>query len=275
MQKIKVEPQTPKREAAPRVQIKKERVDTEEDIGRCVSLPVTNRSVLNFLRVVRALPEFRFIVDADYKLQVAKNERKTLQLRESLANWTPTDFYKVCFELEPDARVVDKVRAMLDKERNDILNGLAQVDQRDRNGYIYTFHWLGDPQRIVKIGRTIRTPEERRAEWERALSPEEGVNVIMLFSYATSANVLAESIIHTVLTCQHAVGRINPLSNDKLEEFFEISNIMALKVFIRNTIRYVDRFSLYYRKQRRDSAKLFLTPSMLPSRQSRINDNSR
>lgn len=237
-------------------------VKTEEDLGKCVSLPISDKNILIFLKYVRTLPEFRFIISDQQPARTATNEMKRQELRNWIATkWTPPDFYKCCFELEVDPRIASRIKAMLDKERLDILSGNAQVSKYDRSGFIYVFHFLSDPITILKIGKTIRTPEERRAEWERELAPEEGQSVVLLFAYRTIANSFAESIIHTLLTCQHSTGRINPLTNDRLEEFFEIRNVMALKVFIRQTLLYIDRFSRYWRGQRGSRAALELPRS--------------
>ena len=226
---------------------------TEEDLGRCVSRRIENQMVLAVLRAARHAPELRFIIDESLKERLAADDAQLKRLSETFRIWTPVDYYQACFELEPDARVIGRMKLLLDKERDAILDGTAQINKYDRDGYIYVFHFLSDPSHVIKIGRTIRSPEQRRAEWEHQLAPEEGVSVVMLFSYKTLANVFAESIIHTVLTCQHAAGRINVLSNDSLEEFFAVPNLMALKMFIRQTIQYIDQFSRYWRAQRRSA----------------------
>lgn len=217
----------------------------EEDLGKCVTTPITNPDVLRVLRSARALPQLRFSPATASSVELSTARRRRL---EDWVNrsWTPTDFYKCVFEMEPDPRVVKRVQKLLDAEKTGIAAGYRQnpSDLSELTGWIYVFRSLADPSDVVKIGRTIRQPEQRISEWASEL----GQDVVLLFAYPTTANMFAESIIHAVLTCWHESGRINALTGDALDEFFRVPNLMALKMFVRSVLRFVDRFSLYYRR---------------------------
>jgi hypothetical protein len=222
-------------------------VTTEEDIGKCRVTPIDDRKVLAFLRQARRLPDFRFVpLDDQDTLQRTAQWR---QLEQFVADWTPVDFYKTCFELEPDPRVVGRVRKMLAREREGIKNGTKQFHESEFTGYIYCFHYLADPEDVVKIGRTQRDPDVRVREWEQELGAKPG-DVVKLFAYRTVANKFAEAITHAVLMCEHQVARINPRTDEMLDEFFRVNNIMALKKFVAKTVTFINSFSLYYRDRR-------------------------
>ncbi len=219
----------------------------EQDIGKCRTVPVQSRAVLLFLSAVRSLPQFRFISATE---PINSSNFDLLKMARDSANWTPVDFYKVLFQLEPDVRVVGRVSRLLDEQRKGIVKGERQFHDTELSGYIYCFHYLADPGGVVKIGRTQRDPDVRRAEWERTLGAEPGT-VLPLFAYKTVANKFAELIIHAVFTCEHEVARINPNTHEELDEFFLIDNIMALKKCVARIVAYINRFSLYYRRVRR------------------------
>ena len=171
-------------------------------------------------------------------------------LKRFVAEWTPVDYYKACFELEPDPRVVGRVRKMLARERDGIMNGTRQFHESEFTGYIYCFHYLADPEDVIKIGRTQREPDQRVQEWEKELGAKPG-DVVLLFAYRTVANKFAEAVVHAVLTCEHQVARINARTDEMLDEFFRVRNIMALKKCVQRIVAFINSFSLYYRDRRR------------------------
>jgi len=223
-------------------------VTTEEDIGQCRVTPIDNKKVVAFLREARRLPDFRFVATDDVASATPRRIDRTA-LRRFVSEWTPVDYYKACFDLEPDPRVVGRVRKMMAREREGIINGTRQYHKSEFAGYIYCFHYLADPEDVVKIGRTQREPDQRVHEWEQELGAKPG-DVVLLFAYGTVANKFAEAIIHAVLTCEHQVARINARTDEMLDEFFRVRNIMALKKCVARIVAFVNSFSLYYRDRR-------------------------
>lgn len=222
-------------------------VTTEEDIGQCRVTPIDNKKVVAFLRQARRLPEFRFV--ADDTLAPTPRVADWSALKRFVADWTPVDYYKACFELEPDPRVFGRVRKMLAREREGIMNGTRQYHESEFGGYIYCFHYLADPEDVVKIGRTQREPDQRVREWEHELGAKAG-DVVLLFAYRTVANKFAEAVVHAVLTCEHQVARINARTDEVLDEFFRVRNIMALKKCLARIVAFINALSLYYRDRR-------------------------
>lgn len=159
---------------------------------------------------------------------------------QRVAALKPTLSYEVAFARTPDPMVAARVSALLQGARNGIRQGLYN----DKPGYIYVFHDLADAPNVVKIGRTTRAPTRRVSEWNRALAPATGGgtrrNVVLLFAYPTRANSFAERVVHETLRCQHLANRIGVVSGDEQSEFFRVDAIMPLKVFIRQTLAFVD-----------------------------------
>ena len=227
-------------------------VTTEEDIGQCRVTPIDNKKVVAFLRQARRLPAFRFVADEEPASRSGGGGGGGVDwaaLKRFVSEWTPVDYYKACFELEPDPRVVGRVRKMLARERDGIMNGTRQFHESEFTGYIYCFHYLADPEDVVKIGRTQREPDQRVREWEQELGAKPG-DVVLLFAYRTVANKFAEAVIHAVLTCEHQVARINARTDEVLDEFFRVRNIMALKKCVARIVAFINTFSLYYRDRR-------------------------
>lgn len=160
---------------------------------------------------------------------------------------TPVDIatlFKVVFQLEMDSRVAARLRSSFERERVSIL----RRQQRDEPGYIYCFHDIGDPATVVKIGRTKNKPETRLSQWENTLAPESPNGfLVLLFAYKTSYNEFAELIVKQSLRCWNISNRMNPVTNTELTEYYQNNNIMALSVFVREVVRFVDTFcnSLY------------------------------
>jgi len=164
----------------------------------------------------------------------------------------PVTMYRVAFGREPDEQVARRVLRAFQREVRDIARG----EQDDEPGYVYCFHELSDAPDVLKLGRTARTPEERLGEWERELSPDEGRSVILLFAHRTRCNVFAERIVHETLRCERIANRLNPVTGDELEEFFRLDNVMAVSVFVRQVLAYVDRWcDGAYARARRSAAR--------------------
>lgn len=193
-----------------------------ETAGSCSNRPVTNRVRLDAIRVLRQTPEFNFS---------GRGARRAPQ--------NPMLNYEVAFLRIPNPLVELRVNNYLQGAKAAIKAGLYG----DYRGYIYVFHDLADPDNVVKIGRTERDPRKRIAEWNRELAETSGheQNIVMLFAYPTVANVLAERIVHETLRCEHIGDRLSINSGDELSEFFRISNFRALKIFLRQTLAFVDQ----------------------------------
>ena len=184
------------------------------------------------------------MVDEDQKRLVALRRRTAAFLfgrQDVRSKWVnPVDTYGVCFGLVLDPMVRRRVIGMFDRAAARVESGWFD----DRRGFIYAFHDIGDPSTVIKIGRTERDPRERVREWNRELSASEdrAKNLTLLFAYPTRSVVFAEGIVHETLRCERIANRLNPSTAGELDEFFEIANFMALKVFLRNVTKYIDRF---------------------------------
>ncbi len=195
------------------------------DLAECRTEPIDEPQKAAAVRVLRRTDTFRFVP-----------LRGTPAPGRVLAD--PTAIFEVTFNRRLPLIVKERVTLLFAREWR-----AAQRDERvDEPGFIYCFHDLADPANVLKIGRTSRRPEQRRAEWERELAPGTGKSVRLLFAYAADCNEFAESVVHEVLRCEHIANRINPLTRKELTEFFSISNVMAASIFVRETLRYVNRF---------------------------------
>lgn len=190
------------------------------DLHQCRIEPVHNERQWRAIKVLRKTRPFVFVADP----------RQTLPPPQQRPD--PVSIYQVAFGEQVDRRVVENVRRLF--------KNVANSEQRDRPGYIYCFHDIGDPPTVLKVGRTSRKPEERLAEWENDLAPEPGRSIILLFAYPTSCNKLAERVVHELLRCRRIHNRFNPVTGDELIEFFTIDNALALSIFIRLTLGYID-----------------------------------
>lgn len=192
--------------------------------GSCISRPVTDRDRLQLIAEARATPEFRFA------------GRRRNAPRDPLLN------YEIAFALTPNPLVRMRLENLFSRAGAAIREGAY----RDYSGYIYVFHDLADPIDVIKIGRTERDPRKRVAEWNRELAEQQSggreQNVVLLFAYPTVANEFAERVVHETLRCEHVGDRLNINSGDELSEFFRVRNFRALKIFLRQTLAYVDRF---------------------------------
>lgn len=217
------------------------------DLSVCRVLPITEPQKLDAIDAYRTTPAFSFLQ------QLSTHSTEPLP---------PIDNYAVAFKLAPDARVNQRVQQLFAKETERIMESALPGETVDREqpygdaaGYIYIFHDLADPARVLKIGRTVRDPRQRMSEWERELAPDEGKSIYLLAAYATIANEFAEAVVHEVLRCHRIANRINPVTNDELEEFFTLDNLMAAKLFVRESLRFIDRFCAHWRARRRRSGR--------------------
>lgn len=190
--------------------------------GQCRSDPVRDPERQNQIRAQRTRRVYRFTAGR----QVAVHN--------------PLLSYEVAFMRAPDPLVRERVEALLQAAASAVVRG----EYSDRPGYIYVFHDLADADNLVKIGRTRRTPTQRVAEWNRALATPgdsgRARNVVLLFAYKTLANEFAERIVKETLRCQHIPNRLALTSGDELTEFYRIDAILPLKIFLRQTLAYID-----------------------------------
>jgi hypothetical protein len=183
----------------------------------------------------------------------------------------PTDAYTVAFLKLADSGVIALVQQTFADERQAIENGqrLPFVDketeepfvknqQPDEPGFIYAFRNVLDRPDLIKIGRTRRTPRKRGSEWEHDLAPEEGQQIVMLFSAWTRYNKFAERVVKSTLLCEHQGKRVNERTGRLLTEFYNISNFMELKLFIMMIVGYVNWWGAGVRKQFQTTSPIYL-----------------
>lgn len=217
------------------------------DLGVCRILPITDPQKLAAINAHRNTPAFSFVQQLSSR---------------SVEPLPPIDNYAIVFKLAPDPRINQRIQNLFTQESERIMasalpNEVVDREQPygDADGYIYIFHDLADPANVLKIGRTVRRPQQRIAEWERELAPDEGKSVYLLAAYPTIANEFAETVLHEVLRCQRIANRINPVTNNELEEFFTIGNLLAAKLLVRQSLRFIDRFIAFWRSRRRQSRR--------------------
>jgi len=190
----------------------------------CVSVPVIDAQRLELIARERAKRQYQFV-----------GPRTILGLRHPLAN------YEIAFARTPNPLVRERVARLFTSANQ----GIAEGFYGDTRGFIYVFRDLGDPDNIFKIGCTERKPHKRVAEWNRQLAQDVDStlqNVVLLFAYAAFANSFTERVIQETLRCERIGNRLNPITGEELTEFFTIDNFLALKVFLRQTIAYIDDF---------------------------------
>lgn len=202
------------------------------DYNQCQERLITALTLKRAIKMLRMAENFVFV----------SNPSQTVPPPTKLSD--PAVVFQVAFNKQADARIVARVRQKFAAKKRELEGGGSGAEQesRDAPGYIYCFHDIGDQPNVLKIGRTSRTPEERLAEWERELAPESGQSLIMLFAYHTDCNEFAEDIIHDLLSCRQIHNRINPNTGGELVEFFTIDNALALSIFIRETLRFINQF---------------------------------
>lgn len=216
------------------------------DIVVCKPLPLSDATVKAAVQAARQTATFSFVKTAD------DNSISDDSL-------PPVDVYTIAFGLQPHPLIAERVSKLFAREATSIVESALPEEPRgekelpygDESGYIYVFHDIADPANVLKIGRTRQTPLERLAEWERELAPEAGKSLHLLAAYPTIANRFAERIVQELLRCHHIANRINPVTGRTLEEFYEIENLMALKLFLREMLRFVNEYCTYWRKRRR------------------------
>mgnify|MGYP001179542631 CR=1 FL=1 len=157
---------------------------------------------------------------------------------EELPILFPSDSYSICFERRADPVLDKSVRSMLDNVRRRV----AKRQYEDAPGVIYTFWISGQPTDQIKIGRSTQTPTQRIMEWNRVIATADDNTPVVNQMHAceTKYNVLAESIIHTMLTCEQISHLRHPKTGNALTEFFRIDNLARLRIFIALVIRYTD-----------------------------------
>lgn len=163
----------------------------------------------------------------------------------------PTDAYTACFLALLDNGVIELVKRTFADERAAIMRGerlpinrrhpkVIERQQPDESGVVYCFWNILDRPELKKIGRTRRRAEQRGREWEAALSPEEGQQIVMLFAVPTKHNVFSERVVHAALLCEHVPHRVNEQSGRQLTEYYRVNNVMALKLFVMLCVGYID-----------------------------------
>lgn len=147
----------------------------------------------------------------------------------------PPDAYTYIFLRRADFVIEQSIRTLLDNERRRVARG-----QFDSPGVIYAFWISGEPTNRIKIGRSVQRPHERMSEWNRMLASDGARVINQLFAFKTRYNSLSERIIHTTLACEHLAKLRHPISGNALTEFYDIDNVMALRLFVALCVRYAD-----------------------------------
>lgn len=205
------------------------------DLNICQSRPIRNKNTLAAIRAYRQTAGFKF------------NSESSDDRTQLLA---PIDVYTVTFGLEADARVNERVQVLFIEEARRIMTDARDSPALNNRGFIYIFHDLADPANVLKIGMTYNTLVRHR-QWARALAPTDMSSILLLASYPTTSQAFAERVVHEVLRCHRIFNRINPVNNRQLKEFFTIDNLLALKLFLRQSLRYIDTFCAQWRERRR------------------------
>lgn len=201
-------------------------------VVECASEPITDPQQLRQLDEQRRLARFQFA------------NRYSSEPSDPLSN------YRITFGKTQSPLIKLRLDTLFMSARRALQDGIYG----DETGYIYVFHDLGDPVNILKIGRTRRDARRRVSEWNRILA--EAVdgpvarNVVLLYAYPTVANQFAERIIFEALRCERITNRLNLVTGDELSEFFRIDNFLALKIFIRQTLLFIDQFIKINRQPR-------------------------
>ena len=217
-------------------------MQTQNDLNICQSRPLRDPRTIAAVRAHRRTNAFSFV------------RTPTTAPYNPLP---PVDVFAVAFGLAPDPRVAERVETLFTAEATRILQSVPAAEATsddqlldDERGFIYVFHDAADPPNVLKIGRTHRDPRKRVAEWERELAPEGGKSLRLLAAYPTVANEFSEHVVQEMLRCQRITNRLNPVSNLELDEFFIVENLLALKLFIRGSLLFIDRFYMYWRARR-------------------------
>lgn len=161
---------------------------------------------------------------------------------EQLPVMFPTDAYAVFFERRADRILDASIQTLLANMRQRVANG--RLD--DGPGVIYAFWLTGEPTDHIKIGRSAQTPHQRMADWNRVFAGRRTSGshtelvVNQMHARRTRYNMLAESIVHTTLTCEHLAQLRHPTSGAALTEFYRIQNLMTLRLFMAMCARYAD-----------------------------------
>jgi hypothetical protein len=153
----------------------------------------------------------------------------------------PATAYQSVFLAALDATILRAINTVLADAQQRARRWRATGQPFDQPGYEYAFWITTDPPDIIKIGRTAQQPYVRIAEWQQELAPGRGPSVVLLlWDFPTRYEVLAESLLHTVLECEHLAKRRNSRNGRRLVEFFQIDNALALRLFMALVTRYAD-----------------------------------
>jgi hypothetical protein len=152
----------------------------------------------------------------------------------------PSAAYQALFLAALDATILRAIQTVLGDAQRRAARWRQTGQPFDQQGYEYAFWISTDPPDIIKIGRTAQQPYVRIAEWQHELAPGGPQVVLLLWDFPTRYEVLAESLLHTVLECEHLGKRRNARNGRRLVEFFQIDNVLALRIFMALVTRYAD-----------------------------------
>jgi len=147
----------------------------------------------------------------------------------------PSVAYAVAFARRTDPTIAVRVGRLFQRAQ--------KSTDLPKSGYIYVFHDRESDSDIVKIGKTESNPYKRLAEWQSELAPNEETSVDLLCAYRASDVTLAELVVHETLLCERQRAYVNPVTQRQLTEFFRVDNALALQIFVRQAVAFVNAFT--------------------------------
>jgi hypothetical protein len=152
----------------------------------------------------------------------------------------PSDAYQALFLLELDATIQRAIGTVVRDAQLRAVRWRRTGQPFDAPGFEYAFWVTSDPPDIIKVGRTAQQPYVRIAEWQQELAPGGPSVVKLLWAFPTRYEMLAESLLHATLECEHLAKRRNARNGRRLKEFFQIEQPLVLRLFMALVVRYAD-----------------------------------
>jgi hypothetical protein len=147
----------------------------------------------------------------------------------------PLHAYTVLMGEEPHVFIQRRVR-----------EAYAEADARNRpvRGSVYVYRDERDGRvSLVKIGSTRKPVDVRIAEW-RAYLGASADELAALFAEPSADCRLAERVLHELLFCQWQPKRTRIEDGRRLLEYFDVQNLVALRLLVRAVTRHVNYHTL-------------------------------
>lgn len=144
---------------------------------------------------------------------------------------SPLGAYTILFNEVPSPAIRHRVGTLYSRR--------SRVHDRGaRRGYVYVFRDRRDrPATLVKIGSTSNT-RRRMRQWRAALGATDD-DLRLLFSFETRHKLMAELVVHALLSCQHDTARFNRITNERATEYFDVADWRALRQLVAAVTRHV------------------------------------